>query len=223
MKYDLHIHSKYSSDGILEPEKIVKVAIKRGLDGVAIVDHNTIKGAVKAKEYETEDFRVIVGCEVMTQRGEVIGLFLSEEVKSRDFKSVVAEIKEQGGIIVIPHPFDGLRHSAFNPAKEDVKFVDAIEGFNSRCVSSKYNEKAVEFALQYNLPVIGGSDAHFANEIGNGGIITDTNDIRGVILENKVKIYGKRSFILNHIGTKMVKAWRKSLNRIDTFTVCKGR
>lgn len=85
MKYDLHVHSKYSVDGYVEPEVIVKTAQKRGLSGVAVTDHNTIKGGLKAKKYETEDLRVIVGSEIETNRGEVIGLFLSEEIKSHLF------------------------------------------------------------------------------------------------------------------------------------------
>lgn len=210
MKYDLHIHSKYSSDGVLEPEKIIKIAIKKGLDGIAITDHNTIKGGLKTKKYETEDFKVIVGSEIMTERGEITGLFLSEEIKSKDAQGVISEIKDQNGIIVIPHPFDELRHSAFHPAEEDVKILDCIEGFNSRCVFQKYNEKAVEFGIKHNLSITGGSDAHFSNEIGNARIITETEDIREAIMKNDVKVFGKRSSLINHIGTKMLKLWRKT-------------
>jgi len=205
MKYDLHIHSKYSSDGVLDPEKIVKTATKRGLSGIAITDHNTIKGGLEAKKYETEDFKVIVGSEVMTKRGEITGLFLSEEVKSRDVQDVIFEIKEQDGIFIIPHPFDELRHSAFHPTEDDVKFIDGVEGFNSRCVFQKYNKKAVEFALKHNLTITAGSDAHFSNEIGNGGVIIESNDIRKAIMGKNVKIFGKRSSLINHIRTKMLK------------------
>ena len=88
MKLDLHIHSKYSSDGVLDPEKIVKIAAKRGLNGVAITDHNTIIGGLKAKNYETEDFKVIVGSEISTERGEIIGLFLKEEIKPGNVQEV---------------------------------------------------------------------------------------------------------------------------------------
>ena len=210
MKYDLHIHSKYSSDGVLEPEKIVKIAMKKGLDGIAVTDHNTIKGGLKAKKYETEDFKIIIGSEIMTERGEIIGLFLSEEVKSKDAQGIISEIKEQGGIVVIPHPFDGLRHSAFHPTKEDVKFIDGVEGFNSRCVFQKYNTKAVEFAIKHDLAITGGSDAHFQNEIGNGGIVTEAEDIRETIINNNAKLFGKRSSLVNHIWTKVLK-WRRNV------------
>jgi len=213
MKYDLHIHSKYSSDGVLDPEKIVKIAAKRGLNGVAITDHNTIIGGLKAKNYETEDFKVIVGSEISTERGEIIGLFLKEEIKSKDVQEVVSEIKEQNGIIVIPHPFDALRHSAFHPTDEDAKFIDCIEGFNSRCVFQKYNKKAIEFAMRHRLAITAGSDAHFANEIGTAGIITttETEDVGEALMKNEVQIFGKRSSLVNHVGTKVLKLWRKTV------------
>ncbi|MGB7001848.1 MAG: PHP domain-containing protein [Halobacteriota archaeon] len=211
MKYDLHIHSKYSSDGVLELEKIIKIATKRGLNGIAITDHNTIKGGLKAKKYETDDFKVIVGSEIMTERGEIIGLFLEEEIKSKDVQDVISEIDEQNGITVIPHPFDELRHSAFHPAEEDAKFIDCIEGFNSRCIYQKYNKKAVEFAMKHNLTITAGSDAHFSNEIGNAGIIAEIEDAREAIMKNDVAIFGKRSSLVNHVGTKVLKTWRKAV------------
>ena len=211
MKYDLHIHSKYSSDGVLEPEKIIKTATKRGLNGIAITDHNTIKGGLEAKKYENEDFKVIVGSEIMTERGEIIGLFLEKEVKSKDVQDVISEIKKQNGIIILPHPFDELRHSAFHPAEEDEKFIDCIEGFNSRCIHQKYNEKAAEFGTKHGLAITAGSDAHFSNEIGNAGIITEAEDIREAIMKNDINIFGERSSLVNHVGTKVLKLWRKTV------------
>ena len=106
MQYDLHIHSKYSSDGVLEPEEIINAAKKKGLDGIAVTDHNTIKGGLETKRFETKDFEVIIGSEIMTERGEITGLFLSQEITSKDVQGVFSEIKGQGGIVVIPHPFD---------------------------------------------------------------------------------------------------------------------
>ena len=209
MKYDLHIHSKYSSDGVLEPEKIIEVAKKRGLDGIAIIDHNTVKGGLETKKYETKDFEVIIGSEIMTERGEITGLFLSKEIESREAQGVISEIKAQGGLVVIPHPFDKLRGSAFHPTGEDVKFIDAIEGFNSRCLFQKFNKKAVAFALQYNLPVVGGSDAHFANEVGIAGVIVTTSDVKEAILSRDVELFGKKSSPLDHARTKFLKAKRK--------------
>ncbi|HIH44907.1 MAG TPA: PHP domain-containing protein [Candidatus Methanoperedenaceae archaeon] len=209
MKYDLHIHSKYSGDSILEPEDIVKLAIKRGLGGVAITDHNTIKGGMKAKQFETGDFDVIVGSEILTDKGEVMGLFLSDEIPPGSMHDVVADIRGQDGIVVIPHPFDEFRKNALFPAEEDVSLIDAVEGFNSRCLVHSRNEQAVEFAAQHNLSITAGSDAHLAREIGKAGIIIDSEEPREAIIRNNVRIFGKRTSILNQAGTKAIKLWRK--------------
>jgi len=210
MKCDFHIHSKYSYDGVLEPAKIVKIAVKKGLDGIAITDHDTIKGGLRTKKYETKDFKVIIGSEVSTERGEIIGLFLSEEIESRVAKEVMHEIKVQNGIVVIPHPFDKMRSSTFHPTKDYIRFIDNIEVFNSRCVFQKYNTKAAKFAEKYGLSKIAGSDAHFVNEIGNAGIITEKENIRESIVKNDFEVFGKRSCIINHAFTKALKLWRKS-------------
>jgi len=208
-KFDLHIHSSYSSDGTMNTKIIVKVAIKRHLDGIAITDHNTIQGGLKAKNYETEDFKVIIGSEIMTDQGEVIGLFLSEEIKSKNLIDVIYEIKTQNGIIVIPHPFDEMRRSALHPNEECARLINGIEGFNSRCIFQKYNEKAVEYANKHDLPLVAGSDAHFVNEIGNAGIITECEDLREAIIQKDIEIFGKRSMLANHVFTKGLKKWRK--------------
>jgi len=205
MKFDLHIHSKYSHDGNLELEGIIRIARQKGLSGIAITDHNTIRGGEKAKRDETEDFQVIIGAEIMTEKGEITGLFLSKEIQSRHFYEVITEIKAQGGLVIVPHPFDKLRHSAFHVTGEYVDVVDAIEGFNSRCIFQKYNKEAIEFAAFYNLPVVGGSDAHYSNEIGNGGITTQSDNIKRAILDNDLEIFGKRSAIINHVRTKIRK------------------
>lgn len=205
MRIDLHIHSKYSHDGVLDPQEIVRIAKGRGLNGIAITDHNTIKGSQEAKKYETKDFKIITGAEIMTEKGEITGLFLSKEIKSRRLRKVIAEIKGQGGIAIVPHPFDGLRQSAFHITEEYVSLVEAIEGFNSRCVFQRYNRAAIEFAAQHNLPAIGGSDAHYANEIGLAGITVYSDDIRQAIMQGEVELFGKRSSLLNHVRTKIAK------------------
>ncbi len=214
MRFDLHVHSKYSHDGILFPEEIVKISIKKGLNGIAITDHNTIEGGLKAKEYETKDFRVIIGSEIMTDRGEIIGLFLEKEIdKSGTLYDVISEIKDQNGIVVIPHPFDELRNSAFHPTKDDVDFIDCIEGFNSRCVLKKYNDSAVEFGTKYDLAMTAGSDAHFSNEIGNAGVIIEKEDIREALIKREVNIFGNRTAIVNHARTKFLKLKRNYIKK----------
>ena len=210
MKVDLHVHSKYSKRcGYMEPKEIVRVAMHRGLQGIAVTDHDTIKGGLKAKEYETDDFKVITGLEVMTDRGEIIGFFLSDEIQARDFEGAVEEIRDQNGIVIVPHPFDSFRKSALHPTERDLKFIDGVEGFNSRCISQKSNKDAVEFGIQNRLLVTAGSDAHFVNEIGMAGILTSGEDIRESILSGDFETFGIRSGFYNHVFTKGLKAWRK--------------
>ena len=214
MKYDMHIHSKYSSDGILDVKEIVKMAIKRGLNGIAITDHNTIKGGLEAIKYETDNLKVIIGSEIMTEKGEIIGLFLSKEIKPGNIYDVINNIRDQNGIVILPHPFDEMRHSSFQPEDEDIKFIDSIEVFNSRCLFQKYNKRAKEYAVKHDLGVTAGSDAHFSNEIGNAGIITEIEDIREAFLKKNINIFGKRSSYINHGFTKALKLWRKTNSSI---------
>lgn len=210
MKYDLHVHTSYSKKcGYTNPKNAVKAAIKSGLDGIAITDHDTIKGAIQAKEYSLGFFDVIIGSEITTNRGEIIGLFLSEDIESNKFESVISEIKNQNGLAVVPHPFDALRKSAFHPETEDVKMLDGIESFNSRCILKKYNDIAENFANKYNLMKTAGSDAHFLHEIGNAGIITENCDIIDAIRKRDLTVFGRKSFLLNHAFTKYLILMRK--------------
>ncbi len=212
MKYDLHLHSKYSIDSNAEIKDIISTAIKKDYSGIAITDHNTIKAAVKAKEYETENFKIIIGSEISTDKGEIIGLFLSDEIKSREFYSVISEIKNQNGIVLAPHPFDSMRNSLGNLLKLEFKLVDCIEGFNSRCISQSYNNIATEFSKENNIPSISGSDAHFICEIGNAGIIMSSYDLRNNIIKNNFKTFGKKTSILAHVGSKILKSYKKHEN-----------
>jgi predicted metal-dependent phosphoesterase TrpH len=210
MKYDFHTHSKYSADGYVEPKMMIKTAVKMGLSGIAVTDHNTIKGGLEAKKYENNQIQVITGSEILTDRGEVIGIFLTEEIKSYIFVEVIEEIKNQNGIVVIPHPFDRLRHTSLFPSSEDAKFIDNVEVYNSRCVSQTYNDIAMRYAIDNNLNIIAGSDAHFENEIGNAGIKTKTDNIKEAVFNGDFTVFGKRSNILNPVTTKILKMWRRS-------------
>ncbi len=198
MRYDLHVHTAYSIDGSLSPETVVKIAKSRDLQGVAITDHNTIKGGIEAKRYETESFNVIVGSEIKTDRGDLIGIFLTDEVRSRDLQGASSEIRGQGGLVVIPHPFDRFRSSAINPTVEEARMVDALEVFNSRCLLESCNRKALEMARKIGSGVTAGSDAHFSREIGSAGIITDSDDLKTAIIRGQVKVFGRRASLLNY-------------------------
>jgi len=154
---------------------------------------------------------VIAGSEIVTQRGEITGLFLQNEIVSRDFYEVVEEIKRQNGIVVVPHPFDRLRKSTFTPTTMDIKFIDCVEVYNSRCVLQKYNNEALSFAIQHGLKMVAGSDAHFRNEIGNAGIEVSESceDLKKIILSGKARVFGRKSSLLDHVFTKTIKWLRK--------------
>ena len=168
IKFDYHIHSKYSKDSALEPRTILRVASKRGLKKIAITDHNTIKGGLETQKLNNSLIEVIVGAEIYTEKGEVIGLNLTEEIKSRKLKEVVMEIKEQGGKVFIPHPFDKIRKGSIrNNIYEIIEYIDYVEGFNGRCLLNAFNKKALNFARKYDIKVLSGSDAHYSFEIGH--------------------------------------------------------
>ena len=114
--------------------------------------------------------------------------------------------------MVVPHPFDSMRRSAFRISDEEASFVDAIEGFNGRSILQTYNRQAVVFAKNNNLPIVAGSDAHNANEIGLAGIITDSHDIKEAILKGDISTFGKTSpwLLVNHGRAQARKIWRRA-------------
>lgn len=165
---DFHIHSIFSRDGRLSPKDIVAIALRRGLEVIAVTDHNTIAGGLAVQKCAPKGLEVIVGSEIYTDKGEVIGLWLSKEIKSRVLEEVVREIHAQGGKVCVPHPFDRLRKSALQGAVLQIlPEIDFIETFNGRCLLPADNQKARAFAAKYGIPELWGSDAHFAFEIGN--------------------------------------------------------
>lgn len=195
MNFDFHIHSIYSHDSFLKPETIIKKVKNRCLTGIAITDHNTIKGALKVKKLADDDFTVIVGSEIKTNKGDVIGLFLSENIKAREFVEVTDEIRDQDGIVILPHPFK----NKFLYPKELLTKIDLIEGLNAR-ISKELNYKAQLLSKKYEIPFIAGSDAHTSFEIGQvqtvfskDNISFESDDIRNYLLNGKFKITGVES------------------------------
>ncbi|HEX7515638.1 MAG TPA: PHP domain-containing protein [archaeon] len=187
--FDPHIHSKYSGDSAIEPAIILKVAKKMGLDGIAVTDHMTINGGIETRKMNLDpDFYVIVGSEIETNNKEdLVGLFLTEEIKSRNTEDVITEIKAQGGVVFWAHPFrfgKNLLHS------DAIEQLDLIEGFNSKTSASR-NALAEQLARKYDKPVIGASDAHQAFEIGNGTTFlqeTGFDSTREALINGKTRI-----------------------------------
>jgi len=151
IRADLHNHTYFSPDSILSPEQVVERVHRAGLDCIAITDHNTVRGGLAVREI-ADGFQVIVGEEVRTADGEVLGLFLEEDIpRGLPARETIALIKAQGGIVGVPHPFDHLR-SALNEAEMEalIAEIDFIEALNSRIVFAVHNKLALEFALRYS-------------------------------------------------------------------------
>jgi len=213
-RFDLHVHSYYSSDSTLKPEEIVKLAVSRGLAGVAITDHNTVMGGVEGLKVKAERFIVIPGCEVRTSLGDLLGLFISEDVKRKEFLEAVDDVRSQGGIAVLAHPFDKARRSTVRDAEKLAGSVDAVEVINSRCLFNSFNEKAVKLADARGLPITAGSDAHFSMEIGRAYVVASNigglEDLRRAILGRRVKVEGSLSPFVTHLMSSICKLRRKA-------------
>jgi predicted metal-dependent phosphoesterase TrpH len=167
---DLHMHTDHSNDCVTPVEVLLATARERGLGAIAVTDHNEISGALEAREKAAEfGVKVIVGEEVKTAgQGEVIGLFIEEKIaRGMSLEETIAEIRRQGGLVYVPHPFDRL-HSVpdYEHLLGVVDLIDAIEVFNPRIAIAAWNEEAVRFAGKYRIPGGAGSDAHVAQGLG---------------------------------------------------------
>jgi predicted metal-dependent phosphoesterase TrpH len=165
---DLHCHTRASFDSLSSQADVVKAAHARGLTHLAITDHDTIDGALAARDLAPDGLTVIVGEEVKTAAGDLICLFLERAVPpGMSVAETIAAVREQGGLVGIPHPFDGYRSSLLKDEglASVAPLVDWVEAFNARVVLSDGNEKAAAFASQHGLPGIAVSDAHTILEV----------------------------------------------------------
>jgi predicted metal-dependent phosphoesterase TrpH/glycosyltransferase involved in cell wall biosynthesis len=166
---DLHMHTDHSWDCATPVEVLLATAKELGLGAIAVTEHNEISGALEAAA-KAEGIKVIVGEEVKTaSQGEVIGLFITEKIeRGMSMAETVAEIKRQGGIVYVPHPFDRM-HSVpdYRHLLEVLDDIDAIEVFNPRVAIPEFNAEAVRFAAKYRIPAGAGSDAHVPQGLGS--------------------------------------------------------
>jgi predicted metal-dependent phosphoesterase TrpH/glycosyltransferase involved in cell wall biosynthesis len=171
---DLHLHTSWSHDCAIDVEELLDQAEAQGLGAIAVTDHNVFGGALAAAELAgSRALTVIPGEEVKTDgQGEVIGLFLEEEIpRGMSFSGTIAAIKNQGGLVYLPHPFDRL-HAIPNPATlhRHLADIDIFEVYNARLLFEAYNDEALRFARKYNLTMGAGSDAHVLQGLGTGGL-----------------------------------------------------
>jgi predicted metal-dependent phosphoesterase TrpH/glycosyltransferase involved in cell wall biosynthesis len=166
---DLHMHTNHSFDCATPVDKLLETAKERGLGAIAVTDHNEVSGALEARE-RANGIKVIVGEEVKTaDQGEVIGLFIEEKIpRGLTLQETIAAIRDQGGLVYVPHPFDRM-HSVpdYEHLLDVVEQIDAIEVFNPRVAFSAFNEEAERFAAKYRIVAGAGSDSHVPQGLGS--------------------------------------------------------
>ncbi|KZX12634.1 PHP domain-containing protein [Methanobrevibacter filiformis] len=184
MKLDPHIHSKYSGDGKNSPLEILKQAKKIGLDYIAISDHNTIKGSqIAIKEAKKlKDIEVISSIEISSKTGHILGFGVAEDIeKGLPADETIEKIHDLGGIAIIPHPLTRYRHGILIKEKIENLKVDAMEVLNARYILGYSNAKSKKIAIKRNIPMIGSSDSHFIESIGDCYTEIDCDSAEDVI------------------------------------------
>ncbi len=167
---DLHCHTRGSFDSLSSPTAVMRAAVSRGLTHLAITDHDRVDVALRARDEAPEGLTVIVGEEVKTADGDLIAVFLRELVPpGMSAVETIAAVREQGGLVGVPHPFDSFRGFGRKSGAtlEDIaEKVDWIEAYNARVIGGTANERAALFARAHDLPGVCGSDSHTVLEVG---------------------------------------------------------
>jgi len=173
VRVDMHSHTMFSGDSTTTLEEIVESVIEAGIDVLCVTDHNAIDGARRLQKILEGDgvCRVIVGEEVRTHTGEIIGLFLTEKIPfGANAVETARQIREQGALVYIPHPFDPLRRNLTEASLLEITglgLVDAIEAHNSKTSLKSLNVRAAEFGNEHSLALGAGSDAHVPLALGS--------------------------------------------------------
>lgn len=194
LRLDLHVHSVRSPDGRMELEEIAERARAAGLQGAAVCDHDLAAEGLPS----FPDLLLIPGTEVSTDQGHLLGLFVTEPVRSRDFAGAAEEIRRQGGLAVLAHPFQRSRDpDRLIPL---VPLLDGLEVWNSRAdrKNPQANRMAADFARSRRLRPFAGSDAHLPQEVGNGVTTVEADSltleaVKAALLGGAAQVSGRRS------------------------------
>jgi predicted metal-dependent phosphoesterase TrpH len=210
---EFHCHTVFSADSLLKVPDLVMAAKRKQLERVAVTDHNSIQGALRAKELDPE--RIIIGEEIETSQGEILGYFMVDEIPpGLHPMEVIARLKDQQAFISLPHPFDRLRaHWQPQTLREMLPYLDALEVFNARCISRSYNRAADAFACGHQLQRMAGSDAHTVTELGRAAMriqrFDTAEELREVLGTAELpKRLSSASVHLSSSWAKWVKQWR---------------
>ncbi len=211
------MHSHFSPDSEVSPEAMAKRCADVGLDYVAVTDHNTIEGSLAVREIAP--FKVIIGEEVASASGEITGLFLKETISAGlTALQTVERIKDQGGLVSIPHPCDRFRSHVIetDALHEILPYIDIVEGFNSRNNLARDDRKAQEFARTHGFITSGVTDAHTTMEIGRAYVEMpefdgSPEDFLRALAEGQ--IVGRRMSPLVHVLTTLTKIKKRIIGR----------
>lgn len=218
IKTDLHIHTHYSGDSDITLEKLVERCRALGLGAIAVTDHGTAEAALALAGQNTL-YKVIIGEEVLSTEGEIIGLFLKETVPNGlSPEETIKRIRQQGGLVCVPHPFDRYRSSAMQSATLErlAGQIDIIEVFNARTIPAQNLSLPGKFAKKHHLLEGAGSDAHSATEIGRAFITMPDFDGRDGFLKamTKAQIHGRRPNLIIY-SRSLVRRARKFWQRLS--------
>ena len=200
---DLHVHTLHSIDSNMSYDQLIEACQKKGINCIALSDHGTTRGARELSKLAP--FKVIICEEIMTPFGEIMGMFLKEDIPNKiSVEDTIKLIREQNGLVCIPHPFDRVRPSAFRNLKKLESImdnVDIIEVFNSRSLYPGIGKKARDLAERYHKVMSAGSDAHSSMEIGYVRIEMPGFDTSSEFLTSlaKARIEGRKSSPLIHL------------------------
>ena len=225
---DFHVHTRSSRDSLMTEDRLIRLALERGLTHVAVTNHNNVEGAVAVRDrviaQGLEDrLHIILGEEVSTSDGEVVGIFLTNTIAAGSSADETADaIHAQGGLVSIPHPYDPFRRSHIHEEPllrlADAGKIDAIEVFNSRVTFARHNQEAADLAARYRIPGIACSDAHSGLEVAMSfnalPAFDNADELRAALRENEW--HGSRSTKLIHLTTRWAvasKAVRRWLTR----------
>lgn len=223
MKFDLHVHSDHSKDSKSSHDDILEIVLKRGLDGFAICDHDTVEGGLACEKRALElglDITVIPGVEVTSSKGHILVLGIRKNIEPLlSPEETIERARRLGGTVIIPHPFKQSSHGIGSFEGLD---IDAVEVFNSRCILNNVNFKAETEAKRLGIPGVGGSDSHVPEMVGQAYTEIDASEntmeaVLRAIREGKVAPAGKNTpliIILKQISGRVKQKLKGQLNKL---------
>jgi len=217
MILDLHNHTRWSFDCSMDPAKVVRVARARGIDAIAITDHDEIEGAREAQRAAGGDILVIVGEEIDTTAGDILGLFLKEKIATHDPIEAIRAIHDQGGVAILAHPFTKTKSVDDRVARA----IDGCEGFNARhstvpsIEGAEPEPRIASFAKEYDLSLTAGSDAHFYRELARARTVVSASTLEEAkeqIRRGNTVLSGKKSSPFNLLASAALRSMKSLIH-----------